>query len=133
MPKIPPRESVRKHPLYRSAMAAQHAAYQLMRDVPPGAKADATRLHVALVHATAWATAFVDSGVPEKDREAARAALEASVASAKEMLAPLAPLADDAGIVDTLEKEIRKIEELGKVQSEAEPASAASPRAEPAA
>ena len=31
--------------------AAQHAAYQLMRDVPAGSKADATRLHGALVPA----------------------------------------------------------------------------------
>ncbi len=109
MPKIPPRESVREHPLYRSAMAAQHAAYQLMRDVPASAKADATRLHAALVHATTWATAFVDPDVPAKDREAARAGLEASAASAREMLPPLAPLANDAGIVETLEKRLEEL------------------------
>ncbi|MEO8055325.1 MAG: hypothetical protein ABI768_09230 [Acidobacteriota bacterium] len=115
MPKISPRESVREHPLYRSAMAAQHAAYQLMRDVPAPSKADATRLHAALVHATTWATALLDDGVAEKDRNAARAGFEASVASATEMLVPLAPLADDAGIVDTLEK---RMEELRGVKSE---------------
>ncbi|HEY3350104.1 MAG TPA: hypothetical protein VGM13_10045 [Thermoanaerobaculia bacterium] len=109
MPKISPRESVREHPLYRSAMAAQHAAYQLMRDVPASAKADATRLHAALVHATTWATALLDDDVAEKDRKAARAGFEASVTSAKEMLAPLAPLADDAGIVDLLEKRIEEL------------------------
>ena len=109
MPKISPRESVREHPLYRSAMAAQHAAYQLMRDVPASAKADATRLHAALVHATTWVTAFVDEGVAAQDRAAARAGFEASVASATEMLVPLAPLADDAGIVDTLEKRIEEL------------------------
>jgi hypothetical protein len=130
MPKISPRESVREHPLYRSAMAAQHAAYQLMRDVPASAKADATRLHAALVHATTWATALLDDDVAEKDRAAARKGLEASVASATEMLAPLAPLADDAGIVDTLEK---RMEELRKVKSEAETEPAAAPQAEPAA
>ncbi len=143
MPKIPPRESVREHPLYRAAMAAQHAAYQLMRDVPASAKADATRLHAALVHATTWATAFVDDDVPQSDREAARSALDASVASAKEMLGPLAPLANDAGIVDALETEIGKMEELRRVKSEegAEPAAEshaeadapAHPPAEPAA
>ena len=110
-------------------MAAQHAAYQLMRDVPASAKADATRLHAALVHATTWATALVDPDVAPADREAARAGLEASVAGAKEMLTPLAPLANDAGIVDTLEK---NIEELGRLKSEGdEPA--AEPHAEPAA
>lgn len=109
MPKILPRESVREHPLYRSAMAAQHAAYQLMRDVPASAKADATRLHAALVHATTWATVLVDEGVAVKDRAAARKGFEASVANATEMLAPLAPLADDAGIVDTLEKRMEEL------------------------
>lgn len=118
MPKIPPRESVREHPLYRAAMAAQHAAYQLMRDVPASAKADAARLDAALVHATTWATALVDEDVPPADREAARAGLAASVASAMELLGPLAPLANDAGIVDTLEKEIGKIEELRRAKSE---------------
>ena len=115
MPKISPRESVREHPLYRSAMAAQHAAYQLMRDVPASAKADAARLHAALVHATTWVTAYVDEGVAAQDRAAARKGFEASVASATEMLVPLAPLADDAGIVDTLEK---RMEELRGVKSE---------------
>jgi hypothetical protein len=109
MPKIPPRESVREHPLYRSAMAAQHAAYQLMRDVPASAKADATRLHAALVHATTWATAFVDPDVAAKDRAEARAGFESSVASVKEMLGPLAPLANDAGIVDALEKHLKEL------------------------
>ncbi len=130
MPKIPPRESVREHPLYRCTMAAQHAAYQLMRDVPADSKADATRLHAALVNATTWATALVDPDVAAKDRAAARAGLVASVASATEMLAPLAPLANDAGIVDTLEK---RMEELRKVNGEPETEPAAAPQAEPAA
>lgn len=130
MAKIPPRESVREHPLYRTAMAAQHAAYQLMRDVPAGSKADAARLHAALVNATTWATALVDPDVAAKAREAARAGLEASVAAATEMLGPLAPLANDGGIVDTLEK---RMEDLRKVKSEAETEPAAAPRAEPAA
>jgi hypothetical protein len=109
MPKIPPRESVREHPLYRAAMAAQHAAYQLMRDVPPASKADATRLHAALVHATTWATAAVDEGVPAAERDAARANLAASAARAKDLLGPLAPLANDAGIPDALEKAMEEL------------------------
>ncbi len=115
MPKISPRESVREHPLYRAAMAAQHAAYQLMRDVPAASKADAARLHAALVHATTWAAALVDPDVAAKDRVAARSGFEASAASAREMLGPLAPLANDAGIVETLEK---RMEELREVKSE---------------
>jgi hypothetical protein len=111
-------------------MAAQHAAYQLMRDVPASAKADATRLHAALVHATTWATALVDPDVAAKDRAAAGAGLAASVASAAEMLGPLAPLADDAGIVETLEK---RIEELRKWKSEGEADAQAHPPAQPAA
>jgi hypothetical protein len=130
MPKISPRESVREHPLYRSAMAAQHAAYQLMRDVPAASKADATRLHAALVHATTWAAALVDEDVSAKDRDAARAGFEASVASAKDMLTPLAPLANDAGIVEILEK---KIEELGRSEGERDAGPAAAPQAEPIA
>lgn len=118
MPKISPRESVREHPLYRVSMAAQHAAYQLMRDVPASSKADATRLHAALVHATAWTTALVDADVSPKDRAAARAGLADSTARAQEMLGPLAPLANDAGIVDILEA---KLEELRKGQGEAGP------------
>ena len=109
MPKIPPRESVREHPLYRAAMAAQHAAYQLMRDVPPASKADATRLHAALVHATTWATAAVDEGVPAAERDAARANHAASAARAKDLLGPLAPLANDAGIPDALEKAMEEL------------------------
>jgi hypothetical protein len=108
-------------------MAAQHAAYQLMRDVPASAKADATRLVGALVHAGTWATALVDPDVAEKDRAAARAGLETSLASAKEMLGPLAPLADDGGIVETLEK---KIEELGRLKSGGDAEPTAEPRAE---
>ena len=126
MPKISPRVSVREHPLYRSAMAAQHAAYQLMRDVPAASKADATRLHAALVHATTWAAALVDPDVSAKDRDAARAGFEASAASAQEMLGPLAPLANDAGIVEILEK---KIEELRRSESEGDAAPAAAPQA----
>ena len=130
MPKIPPHESVREHPLYRAAMAAQHAAYQLMRDVPASAKADATRLHAALVHATTWATAFVDPDVAANDRAAARVGLDASAALAPEMPGPLAPLANDVGIVDTLEK---GLEELGRLKSESETDAQAPAPVEPAA
>ena len=113
MPKISPRESVREHPLYRAAMAAQHAAYQLMRDVPPASKSDAARLHALLVHATAWVTTFVDEGAPPAGRSAAGEALAVSAARAKELLGPLAPLANDAGIVEALEKPLEELQEAG--------------------
>ena len=73
MPKISPRKEVTEHPLYRAAMAAQHLAYQLMREVPPEHKAAATRLHASLVHATTYAAYAVDPDVP--DKEAQRAGL----------------------------------------------------------
>jgi hypothetical protein len=130
MPKIPPRESVREHPLYRAAMAAQHAAYQLMRDVPASAKADATRLVGALVHAGTWAVAIVDPDVPEREKAAARTGLEASITGAKDTLGPLAPLANDAGIPQGLEE---KIEELRRLKIEADAGADARPPAEPAA
>ncbi len=107
-------------------MAAQHAAYQLMRDVPASSKADAARLCAALVNATTWAVAVVDPGVSARDSEAARRGLAASAESAKELLGPLAPLANDAGIVEILEK---RMEELRIAQAGPE----AAPQAEPVA
>jgi hypothetical protein len=124
MPKIPPRESVREHPLYRTAMAAQHAAYQLMRDVPAASKADAARLHAALVNATTWAVAIVDPGVGAPEKEAARRGFATSVERANELLGSLAPLANDAGIVEILEK---KVDELRMVDA----GTKATPQAEP--
>ena len=121
MPKIPPRESVREHPLYRAAMSAQHAAYQLMRDVPASSKADAARLHAALVHATAWVTAAVDEDVPAAERDAARANLAASAARAQSLLGPLAPLANDAGIVDALQKQMEELREAGGARTPGSP------------
>ena len=109
MPKIPPRESVRESALYRSAMAAQHAAYQLMRDVPADRKADAAKLHASLVHATAWAVSVVDPDVAPGPKAAAQEALAAAVASAAGMLEPLAPLANDAGIPDALQKAMEEL------------------------
>jgi len=106
MPKISPRKEVLDHPLYRAAMAAQHIAYQLMREVPPEHKAEATRLHGSLVHATAYAAYAVDPDV--SDKAAQRAGLAGTTALAKEQLGPLAHFGD-ARDVDTLNA---KLDEL---------------------
>jgi hypothetical protein len=110
MPKIPPRKEVVEHPLYRAAMAAQHLAYQLMREVPPEHKAAATRLHASLVHATTYAAYAVDPDVP--DREAQRAGLAGAAARAKEQLAPLAQFAGDARDVEKLTERIDELSTL---------------------
>src|ERR1035441_7676118 len=94
MPKISPRKEVTDHPLYRAAMAAQHLAYQLMRQVPLEHKAAATRLHASLVHATTYVAYAVDPDAP--DKEAQRAGLAGTAARAKEQLEPLAQFAADS-------------------------------------
>ncbi len=112
MPKISPRKEVTDHPLYRAAMAAQHIAYQLMREVPPDQKAAATRLHASLVHATAYAAYAVDPDL--EDKAAQWAGLAANAAHAKEQLAPLAQFAGDARDVDALNA---KLDELAVAAS----------------
>ena len=106
MPKISPRKQVLDHPLYRAAMAAQHIAYQLMREVPPEHKAAATRLHGSLVHATTYAAYAVDPDVA--DKTAQWAGLAGTAALAKEQLEPLARFGD-ARDVDTLNEKIREL------------------------
>ncbi len=107
MPKISPRKEVLDHPLYRAAMAAQHIAYQLMREVPPAQKAAATRLHGSLVHATTYAAYAVDPGVA--DKAAQWAGLAGAAARAKEQLEPLAQFAGDARNVDTLSAKLGEL------------------------
>ncbi|HSB64047.1 MAG TPA: hypothetical protein VLJ18_07770 [Thermoanaerobaculia bacterium] len=107
MPKISPRKEVTEHPLYRSAMAAQHLAYQLMREVPPEHKAAATRLHASLVHATTYAAYAVDPDVTEKDAQ--WAGLAGTAARAKEQLEPLAQFASDARDVEKLSERISEL------------------------
>ncbi len=112
MPKIPPRKEVTEHPLYRAAMAAQHLAYQLMREVPPEHKAAATRLHASLVHATTYAAYAVDPDASDKDAQ--RAGLAAAAARAKEQLEPLARFAGDARDVEKLNEKIGELASAGE-------------------
>lgn len=107
MPKISPRKEVTDHPLYRAAMAAQHIAYQLMREVPPDQKAAATRLHGSLVHATAYAAYAVDPDVADKVPQ--WAGLAGTAARAKEQLEALAQFAGDARDVDTLSAKLGEL------------------------
>ncbi|MCM3875017.1 MAG: hypothetical protein NEA02_01215 [Thermoanaerobaculia bacterium] len=107
MPKISPRKVVTDHPLYRAAMAAQHIAYQLMREVPPDQKAAATRLHASLVHATTYAAYAVDPDVADKAPQ--WAGLAGTAALAKEQLEPLAQFAGDARDVDTLSAKLGEL------------------------
>ncbi len=119
MPKIPPRPEIASHPVYQATMAAQHLAYQLMREVPPDRKAEATRLHVATVHATTHATYALD---PDEPRRPARYRdLLASAEEAKERLQPLRHLAKDARDAEALEQ---KLDEIVKAAGEAQGAGA---------
>ena len=115
MPKIPPRKEGSEHPLYRAAMAAQHLAYQLMREVPAprrpprrgctprsstrrrGPRRSWTRTSPARRAAAGRAR-----GVGRLGEGAARPARAAR---------------GRRGIVDTLEK---GLEELGRLKSEGE-------------
>jgi|SRR5450755_4231464 hypothetical protein len=117
MPKISPRKEVTDHPLYRAAMAAQHIAYQLMREVPADQKAAATRLHGSLVHATTYAAYAVDPDVA--DKAAQWAGLAGTAAQAKEQLEPLAQFVGDARDVDALSA---KLGELATAAASAGPA-----------
>lgn len=106
MPKISPRPGITSHPLYQATMAAQHLAYQLMREVPKDHKVEATRLHRSTVHATTYATYALEPERP--DRAAQYEGLEASAAEALELLAPLAHLSQDADALRKKLEEIRK-------------------------
>jgi hypothetical protein len=119
MAKISPRKEVLDHPLYRAAMAAQHIAYQLMREVPPEHKAEATRLHGSLVHATTYAAYAVDPDV--FDKAAQWAGLVGSTALAKEQLEPLARFAGDARQVDLLSEKIKELSAAGETRSPGSP------------
>jgi len=114
MAKISPRKEVLDHPLYRTAMAAQHIAYQLMREVPPEHKAEATRLHGSLVHATAYAAYAVDPDVLDKASQ--WAGLADTTALAKEQLEPLAHFAGDARQMDLLSEKIKELSAAGEIQ-----------------
>lgn len=87
MPKIPPRSEIVNHPLYQATMAAQHLAYQIMREVPADQKADATRLHLACVQMSTYAQYGLDPGVPNKP--ASFQGLLDAWADARERLEPI--------------------------------------------
>jgi hypothetical protein len=114
MPKISPRNEVTSHPLYQSAMAAQHIAYQLMREVPADRKADAARLHAACVHVTSHLVYAIDPD--SRSREVSfRGALEYS-RDAKERVPALAGFATDSRDTDAL---VERLAEIEKAASEA--------------
>jgi hypothetical protein len=115
MPKISPRASVTEHPLYQATLAAQHAAYQVMRGVPPDWKATAARVHVSLVHATTYAQYAIDPD--STDRAGSVRGLLSAVAEAREQLEPLSAVAD-ANEVDVL------VQSLGRVEAAAGPEAA---------
>jgi len=93
MPKISPRAEVTSHPVYQATMAAQHIAYQLMREAPADRKADAARLLGACVHMTTHAAYALD---PDSRVVASswRGVL-ASVREARDLLGPLQSFAAD--------------------------------------
>lgn len=91
-------------------MAAQHMAYQLMREVPPDRKAEATRLVRSTVHATTYATFALDPEQPE--RAAQYEGLDAAAAEALEQLAPLAQFSQES---EGLRK---KLEDMRKTAAE---------------
>jgi len=92
MPKIAPRLEVTEHPLYQETMAAQHLAYQLMKGVPADHKADATRLHMACVHATTYAQYALDPDAA--DKPGSYGGLRSALAKARRQLEPLMSVAD---------------------------------------
>ena len=108
MPKISPRVEVTSSAAYQAGMAAQHLAYQLMREVPADRKAEAARLHGACVHMTTYAAYAVDPdarNAAESWRFAADSAREA-----RERLEPLAALAGDEKDVEVLRSHLDEIE-----------------------
>lgn len=108
MPKISPRVEVTSHPLYQATMAAQHIAYQLMREVPADRKAEAARLHAALVHATTWASYALDPDA--KDRAGSYRGLLESARDARARIEPIAGFAEQASDMDILIERLAEIE-----------------------
>jgi hypothetical protein len=99
MPKISPRPEVTSHPVYQATMAAQHIAYQLMREVPADRKSDAARLHQACVHLTSYAVYALDPD--SRVREESWRGVEDAVHEALERIAPLAGYAADSKDTET--------------------------------
>src|SRR5438477_3591987 len=108
MPKISPRAEVTSHPVYQATMAAQHIAYQLMREVPADRKADATRLHAACVHMTAYAAYALDPAA--KSPAASWRGLAEAARDARERIDPLAGFAADEKDMETLRALLDQVE-----------------------
>ena len=114
MPKISPRREVTSHPVYQATMAAQHIAYQLMREVPADRKSEAARLHQASVHMTSYAAYALDPDSKQRE-DSWRGVLDAA-REAKERIEPLAGYATDAKDPETF------LTLLGDVEKAAEEA-----------
>ena len=112
MPKIPPRPEVTAHPVYQAAMAAQHTAYQLMREVPADRKSDAARLHQASVHMTSYVSYAVDPSAPAP--QGAWADALATARDARERLEPLAGFATDEKDMETLRERLADVEKAAE-------------------
>ena len=108
MPKISPRAEVTEHPVYQATMAAQHIAYQLMREVPADRKSDAALLHQACVHMTTYAVYAVDPDSRTR-AESWRGARD-TAREARERLEPLATFASDEKDVETLLAHLAAVE-----------------------
>ena len=108
MPKISPRAEVTSHPVYQATMAAQHIAYQLMREVPADRKAEATLLHGACVHMTAYAAYALDPAA--KNPSASWRGLAEAARDARERIAPLAGFAVDEKDMETLRALLDQVE-----------------------
>jgi len=112
MPKISPRGEVTSHPVYQAAMAAQHIAYQLMREVPADRKADAARVHQACVHMTTYAVYAVDPD--SRSREASWKGVLEDAATARDGFAPLTEFAADAKDPETFVTLLDQIEKAAR-------------------
>jgi hypothetical protein len=109
MPKIPPRPEITNDPLYQATMAAQHIAYQLMREVPADRKAEAAKLHAACVHMTTWATYALEPDAAE--RAGSYRGLGESAADVRRRLPALSGYAGDEKDMDAL---VERLDEIGK-------------------
>jgi hypothetical protein len=114
MPKIPPRSEVTAHPLYQAAMAAQHAAYQLMREVPADRKSEAARLHQACVHMTTYVSYAVEPNAPTAADSWSDAL--AAARDAKERVAPLAGFAADEKEMEGLLARLEEVEKAAAAE-----------------
>ncbi|MEO6326045.1 MAG: hypothetical protein ABIT01_19070, partial [Thermoanaerobaculia bacterium] len=122
MPKIAPRPEIVNHPLYQATMAAQHLAYQIMREVPPDQKADATRLHLACVQMSTYTQYGLDPGVPDKPGHFR--GLAEACADAQDRLAPIRA-SSGLNEADALDTKLAEIAASAEAERQAQSSSAA--------